>query len=97
MQARAAAAAILVLRTGDHAFDLVAYTPGTRPGDWQPTANPVPSDPPGGVDFAPANLPGWGRITPFDYIASNAYTIRKPIQPRPGRPAVLLFTQSSVR
>src|SRR5262245_37846868 len=49
---QAAAAAILDLRSGDHAFDLVAYTPGTRPGDWQPTPNPVPSDPPGGVDFA---------------------------------------------
>jgi PAP2 superfamily len=70
---QAAAAAILARRTGDHAFDLVAYTPGTRPGDWQPTANPVPSDPPGGVDFAPANLPGWGRITPFALRRSDQF------------------------
>ena len=70
---QAAAAAILELRTGDHAFDLVPYTPGTRPGDWQPTPNPVPSDPPGGVDFAPANLPGWGRITPFALRRSDQF------------------------
>ena len=31
------------------------YTPGTDPGDWQPT-------PPA---FAPALLPGWGQVTPF--------------------------------
>jgi hypothetical protein len=70
---QAAAAAILALRIGDHAFDLVAYTPGTRPGDWQPTPNPVPSDPPGGVDFAPAGLPGWGRVTPFALRRSDQF------------------------
>jgi hypothetical protein len=70
---QAAAAAILALRTGDHAFDLVAYTPGTRPGDWQPAPNPVPSDPSGGVDFAPAGLPGWGRVTPFALRRSDQF------------------------
>jgi hypothetical protein len=62
---RAAAAAILALRSIDHATDLVAYTPGTQPGDWQPTPNPVPFDPPALADLLPAVLPGWGRVTPF--------------------------------
>jgi hypothetical protein len=67
---QAAAAAILALRAGDHATDFVAYTPGTRPGDWQPTPNPVPFDPPAAADFLPASLPGWGRVTPFVLLRS---------------------------
>jgi hypothetical protein len=43
------------LREDDGWDDVVAYTPGTEPGDWQPT-------PPA---FAPALLPHWGRVTPF--------------------------------
>jgi len=62
---QAAAAAILALRSADHATDFVAYTPGTRPGDWQPTPNPIPSDPPAAADQLPAVLPGWGHVTPF--------------------------------
>ena len=53
----AAAAAMLLLRANDGS-DLAAsvpYTPGTEPGDWQPTP-PL---------FAPALLPGWGLVTPF--------------------------------
>src|SRR5262249_56744441 len=34
---------------------MVDYTPGTDPGDWQPT-------PPAHL---PASLPGWGMVTPF--------------------------------
>jgi PAP2 superfamily len=62
---QAAAAALLSLRGVDHATDFVTYTPGTRPGDWQPTPNPVPFDPPAAADFLPASLPGWGHVTPF--------------------------------
>jgi hypothetical protein len=62
---QAAAAAILSLRGVDHATDFVPYTPGTLPGDWQPTPNPVPFDPPAAADFLPASLPGWGNVTPF--------------------------------
>ena len=62
---QAAAAAILALRSTDHATALVPYTPGTQPGDWQPTPNPVPFDPPAPADLLPAALPGWGRVTPF--------------------------------
>jgi hypothetical protein len=62
---QAAAAAILALRSTDHATTFVSYTPGTRPGDWQPTPNPVPFDPPAPADLLPAVLPGWGSVTPF--------------------------------
>src|SRR4030095_12364615 len=62
---QAAAAAILALRSTDHATDFVAYTPGTRPGDWQPTPHPVPFDPTPAADILPPNVPGWGKVTPF--------------------------------
>jgi hypothetical protein len=53
-----AAAAMLALRMNDGSDAMVPYTPGTDPGDWQPT--PRPSLPP-----LPAFEPGWGRVTPF--------------------------------
>jgi len=62
---QAAAAAILARRSTDHATTLVTYVPGTRLGDWQPTPNPVPFDPPAAADHLPAGLPGWGHVTPF--------------------------------
>jgi hypothetical protein len=62
---QAAAAAILAVRSTDHATTLVTYVPGTEPGDWQPTPNPVPFDPPAAADLLPAVLPGWGQVTPF--------------------------------
>ena len=46
---------ILALRSNDHSGDMVPYTPGTDPGDWQPT-------PPA---FAPAMMPNWATVTPF--------------------------------
>lgn len=69
----AAAAAIVALRSNDDATTFVAYTPGTRPGDWQPTPNPVPFDPPAGADHLPAALPGWGHVTPFVLRRSNQF------------------------
>jgi hypothetical protein len=54
----AAAAALIALRSNDGASAVVPYTPGTNPGDWQPT-------PPA---FAPALLPGWGQVTPFGML-----------------------------
>ncbi len=62
---QAAAEAILALRSTDHATTFVTYTPGTQPGDWQPTPNPIPFDPPAAADFLRAALPGWGQVTPF--------------------------------
>jgi hypothetical protein len=70
---RAAAAAILALRSTDHATTFVPYTPGTNPGDWRPTPNPVPFDPPALADLLPASLPGWGHVTPFVLRRSTAF------------------------
>jgi hypothetical protein len=69
----AAAAAVVALRSTDHATTFVAYTPGTRPGDWQPTPNPVPFDPPAPADHLPAALPGWGDVTPFVLRQSDQF------------------------
>jgi PAP2 superfamily len=51
----AAADAILGLRADDGFDKAVPYTPGTNPGDWQPT-------PP---DFLPAFRPGLGQVATF--------------------------------
>ena len=45
---QAAAAAILAERQDDGATTVVPYTPGTEPGDWQPTPNPSPAESAGG-------------------------------------------------
>lgn len=47
--------AVLALRANDGSTTVVPYTPGTNPGDWQPTA-------PG---FAAALLPNWPFLTCF--------------------------------
>ena len=54
----AAASAILALRANDGSGLVIPYTPGSDPGDWQPT-------PPA---FAPALLPGWGQVTTFGIL-----------------------------
>jgi hypothetical protein len=51
----AAADAIIALRAHDGSDTEVPYTPGTEPGEWQPT-------PP---DFFPAFRPGLGQVKPF--------------------------------
>jgi membrane-associated phospholipid phosphatase len=58
-----AAAAILAWRANDGSGATVSYTPGTNPGDWQPT-------PPA---FAPALLPQWPDVTPFAMTAGNQF------------------------
>ncbi len=70
---QAAAAAILANRIDDHATDLVTYTPGSQPGEWQPTPSPIPFDPPAAADHLPAALPGWGRVTPFVLRRSSQF------------------------
>jgi hypothetical protein len=74
----AAAAAIVALRSTDQATTFVMYTPGTRPGDWQPTPNPVPFDPPALADHLPAALPGWGHVTPFVLRHSGQFEPKGP-------------------
>jgi len=67
---KAAGAAMLLLRANDGAVvaGSVPYTPGTRPGDWQPT-------PPA---FAPAFHPGWGQVTPFGLEANSQFRLPPP-------------------
>jgi hypothetical protein len=62
---RASAAAMLALRAADGSSVVTPYTPGTLPGQWQPTPNPVPPIPAPAADLLPAILPGWGSVTPF--------------------------------
>jgi hypothetical protein len=69
----AAAAAILARRSTDHATTPVTYIPGTRPGDWQPTPNPVPPNPAAPADLLVAVLPGWGQVTPFALRHSSQF------------------------
>ncbi len=64
----AAAAAMLLLRTGDGSDDVVDYTPGTDPGDWRP-APPT---------FAPAAFVGWGQVTPFGLEAGSQFRLPPP-------------------
>ena len=72
----AAAAAMLALRADDGSADAdVPYTPGTDPGDWQPT-------PPA---FAPAFLPGWGQVTPFGLENGSQFRCRPPPALHTGR------------
>lgn len=60
---RAAAQILLAVRRHDGASRVVDYTPGTNPGDWQPT-------PPA---FAPPAGPQWPYITPFAISSASQY------------------------
>jgi hypothetical protein len=64
----AAAAAMLLARADDGSNDLVAYTPGSAPGDWRPTP----------TGFAPALLPGWGQVTPFGLESGSQFRLQAP-------------------
>jgi hypothetical protein len=68
-----AAMAILALRKTDHATEFASYVTGSQAGDWQPTPDPVPFDPPVAADLLPAALPGWGKVTPFVLRRSTAF------------------------
>ncbi len=54
---------LLAFRSNDGASKTVTYTPGTDPGDWQPTA-------PG---FAAALAPQWGNVTPFGLTSGSQF------------------------
>jgi membrane-associated phospholipid phosphatase len=60
---------ILAWRATDGSTTVVDYTPGTRPGDWQPTA----------PAFAPALLPQWPEVTPFSMTSGAQF--RPPAPP----------------
>jgi hypothetical protein len=56
-------AAMLANRANDGATTMVPYTPGTDPGDWQPT-------PPA---FAPAAAPQWAGLAPFAMTSPSQF------------------------
>src|SRR5262245_41737049 len=60
---QAAAQQILTWRSTDGSTAVVTYTPGTDPGDWQPT-------PPA---FLPALAPQWPYVTPFALSAGSQF------------------------
>jgi hypothetical protein len=65
-----AAMAMLLLRADDGSAQAasVPYTPGTDPGDWQPT---LPAN-------AAAFLPGWGLVTPFALAEGSQFRLPPP-------------------
>ncbi len=65
---RAAAAAILAARENDGQKRTVEYTPGTKPGEYRPTA----------PDFKPAALAHWGSVTPFVLKSSAQFRCPEP-------------------
>jgi hypothetical protein len=83
---RAAGAAMLALRKDDGATKDAPYTPGTGLGKWRPHPNPDPPNPPIAnkelaPGYAPANLPGWGNVTPFTLLSASQFWL-------PGPPAL---------
>jgi membrane-associated phospholipid phosphatase len=60
----ASAAQIIARRSSDNSSLVVPYTPGTDPGDWQPT-------PPAN---APALLPNWPLVTPWAMPYGNSFS-----------------------
>jgi membrane-associated phospholipid phosphatase len=65
----AAAQIMLAVRAHDGSDRVVTYTPGTEPGDWQPT-------PPA---FGPPLVPQWPSVTPF--ALERASQFRPPAPP----------------
>ena len=65
---RAAAAAILAARKNDGQNRTVEYTPGTKPGEYRPTA----------PDFKPAAMAHWGSVRPFVLKSSAQFRCPEP-------------------
>jgi membrane-associated phospholipid phosphatase len=65
---RAAAQILLAVRAHDGSDRVVNYTPGTDPGDWQPT-------PPA---YAPAAAPQWPFVTPFCLQSASQFRVPPP-------------------
>jgi hypothetical protein len=74
------AAQMLAWRANDHSGDSVPYTPGTDPGDWQPTPRPGPT-PGTELPGLPAATPQWPDVTPFALASGDQF--------RPGPPPAL--------
>ncbi len=65
---------VIASRVNDGSATKVAYTPGTNPGDWQPTA--VTTNPDGTTTPTPAVLPQWGNVTTFGLPESDVLAYR---------------------
>jgi membrane-associated phospholipid phosphatase len=63
-----AAQNILAARANDGSNNMVNYTPGTNPGDWQPT-------PPA---YGPPALPQWRQVTPFCLQSASQFRVSPP-------------------
>jgi hypothetical protein len=63
-----AAQNILAARANDGSSNMVSYTPGTNPGDWQPT-------PPA---YAPPAAPQWPQVTPFCLQSASQFRVPPP-------------------
>lgn len=59
---------VLAWRSTDGSSNMVSYTPGEDPGDWQPT-------PPG---FLPAVLPQWANVRPFVITSGSQFRPQGP-------------------
>ncbi len=55
--------AIIAMRANDGSTNYVDYTPGTAPGDWQPTA----------PAYAPAENPQWATLVPFAMTSDSQF------------------------
>jgi hypothetical protein len=73
-----AAAAMLFLRAGDGWDAVVPYTPGTNPGEWQPT-------PPA---LAPAAFTQWSQVTPFGLAEGSQFRLPPPPALHTGKYAI---------
>ncbi len=76
---------VIAARANDGSTLKVAYTFGTNPGDWQPTA--VVTNPDGTTSAAPAVLPQWGNVKTFGIPQSDI------INNRPAPPPALTSAQ----
>ena len=80
---QAAALAMLTARKNDQASASVTYTAGTAPGQWRPTPNPTPPNPPIAIPAMaagnqPAMLPQWATVTPFTMAAPWQFRLSGP-------------------
>ncbi len=76
---------VIAARANDGSATKVAYTPGTNPGDWQPTA--IVTNPDGTTSPATAVLPQWGNVTTFGIPQADV------INNRPAPPPALTSEQ----
>jgi hypothetical protein len=72
------AGAVLAWRSTDGSAAVVPYTPGTDPGDWQPTPRPNPSPPPAELPGLPASTPQWPYVTPFAMTSGDQFRAGPP-------------------